>query len=77
MPQWTKPYHGVQHYTPSGRSDSRAFWATITDRGGWADCMVSTPGCGFSPERSDHGSADDARRYAETRLAVLMGGAHG
>lgn len=74
--QWSAPYYGIQHYKPSGRSDSRAYWATVTDRGTWADCMISTPGCGFNPERSDHDSAEAARQYAESRLRLLMGGAH-
>lgn len=62
MSTWTKPFHGVTHL---GDKPSRV---SVTDRGTWAELMCWYPGCGFSPLRSHHDSAEIAKTLGEQWL---------
>lgn len=74
MSTWTDPYFGVQHY---GSFSTTSFWATVTDYGTFAQALVWTPGCGFSPMESDHDTAEEARAHAETQLHSITAGRMG
>lgn len=66
MKDWTKPFHGVTHK----EGKSKAWWATVTDRGSFADLACNYPGCGFNPIKSTHDSVDAAKHAAEQWLAT-------
>lgn len=59
---WTKPFHGVQHL---GEFGTQRFWCTVNDYGSFAELLRWTPGCQFSPMRSTHLSAANARAVGE------------
>lgn len=63
--EWSKPFHGVSHLNGSRRE----VWATVTDRGSFADLLCWFPGCGFNPLRSMHDSAEEAKAHAEKWIA--------
>lgn len=60
--QWTKPFHGLQHYIQRG---SYARWATVEDMKSFAMMRGWFEGCGFTPRQSRHDSVEDARAAAE------------
>jgi hypothetical protein len=65
--EWTNPFYGVQHL----RGLARGFQVTVTDRNGWAECDVFTPGCGFSAEESQHDSVAQAIEYGVKRALEI------
>lgn len=62
---WSTPFHGVTHLN----GKAREWWATVTDRGEFADMSLYYPGCGFNPIKSIHESADEAKTIAEQWLS--------
>jgi len=69
--QWTQPYFGVQHY-PSKAPVASSIWATVTDLGLCATCLIHIPGSS-APNQTTHESADAARRHAERTVTALRG----
>lgn len=54
---WSEPFHGVTHSsTPSRKS-----YATIVDRGSFAELSLYYPGCGFRPTKAQHDNVADAK----------------
>ena len=60
---WSAPYLGVQHLT--GKTSR----ASVTDYGSFAELLRWFPGCGFSPIKSQHASASEAREAGAKWLA--------
>jgi hypothetical protein len=65
--EWSKPYCNVQHL----HGLKRGFQVTVTDRDGWAECCVFTPGCGFNATETEHDSVDLAIHHGEAQAAAL------
>lgn len=47
--------------------------AAVHDLGDGAECHIWTPGCGFSPTVTIHGSVSEAKLFAEQRLLAITG----
>lgn len=62
---WTKPYYGVQHL---GEFGAQKNWATVTDRGEFAELTMWIAGCGFRPKHAMFDTAEQARAAGEEWL---------
>lgn len=72
---WTAPFHGVQHLVQDGKKTiSGASWASVTDRGTWADSTFWPLGAGFSRAITlHHDSVSQARSACEAWLSAQYG----
>lgn len=57
---WSTPFHGVTHSSTPGKKS----FATITDRGSFADLSLNYPGCNFNPIKSQHTDVAAAKAAA-------------
>lgn len=62
---WTKPFHGVTH---AGTYGTKTHWVTVCEYGTFSELACWFPGCGFSPKKSDHKTAEAAKRKGEKYL---------
>lgn len=62
---WTKPFLGIQHLGTGNR------WATVEDRGSFAELVCWFPGCGFRPDVSKHSDAVQARQAGEAWFGMV------
>jgi hypothetical protein len=62
---WSKPYHGVMHSQTNGKRS----YATITDRGSFADLALNAyGGRPFHPITEQHDTIEQAKASAEKWL---------
>lgn len=68
--KWTAPYHGVTHgSTGNGVSVP---WATVTDRGTWAEMTKHHPHVALTKrETTQHNSVQEAKAAGEAWLHSL------
>lgn len=64
--EWSRPNLGVQHL----KAPNTRRWATVTDRGSFAELSCWYPDCGFSPMESTHTDAQSAREAGERYVAT-------
>jgi hypothetical protein len=63
--EWTTPFHGVTHL---GEYGTKTHWVTVCEYESFAELARWFPGCGFSPIKSDHDNAEQAKRAGERWL---------
>lgn len=64
--EWSSPTLGVQHL----RASNTRRWATVQDRGSFAELLCWYPDCGFTPDESMHANAASARAAGEHYVAT-------
>lgn len=67
---WTAPFHGVQHHGYESRETTYGRWATVTDRGSFAELDGWYQGCAFSPYTANFDTAEEARKAGERWTAT-------
>lgn len=68
---WSKPNHGVQHFSCERGKVASSHWLTVESHGDVAILLRWFPGCKFSPMKSRHASVADAKAFGEAWLAEV------